>query len=316
MPIASILLCLVLMELGLRAHHLAFKQDTAYFLTHDKELGWKGTASPQGLKTKIKFGAREARQYKTNLNGFIEFEENPDPKKKTLFLVGDSYTQAIEVNHGEAYYESFKEKFNLFVFAASGYGTYQEYLVLKKYLPLIKPDLVLLQFCSNDFINNSFELSRIDKQNMAPFKRKFLNKKKILTSESFSQGLFKHSRAVMFLYTNYILLKASEPSLDVLIDSGRFNLGELKLELSHTMDLLSLVKNLVHEHKSDLLIFNISSEGPLKQAYSGIINELKITSLDSTIQDLHENTLIYATDGSHLNKKGHQILGSKLLESL
>jgi alkylation response protein AidB-like acyl-CoA dehydrogenase len=40
------------------------------------------------------------------------------------------------------------------VYGGHGYGTLQEYLVIDKYIDEIKPDLILLQVCSNDFTNN------------------------------------------------------------------------------------------------------------------------------------------------------------------
>ena len=48
----------------------------------------------------------------------------------------------------------------VFAYGGSGYGTLQESLVVDHYLPIVRPDLVLLQVSYNDFINNSFELER------------------------------------------------------------------------------------------------------------------------------------------------------------
>ena len=46
-----------------------------------------------------------------------------------------------------------------------GYGSLQEFMILGRYLDEISPDIVLWQFCSNDFINNYHELESVSFSN-------------------------------------------------------------------------------------------------------------------------------------------------------
>jgi len=81
---------------------------------------------------------------------------SPHPK---VFILGDSYTEMNYVSNGDEWYGSLEKAFapvEWFVYGAGGYGSLQEYMVLNDYLDQIKPDLLLWQFCPNDYINNSY----------------------------------------------------------------------------------------------------------------------------------------------------------------
>lgn len=58
------------------------------------------------------------------------------------------------------YYEVIRRNLNaeIFVYGCGAHGTLQEFLALDKYFDRIKPNLVVLQVCDNDFINNSWQL--------------------------------------------------------------------------------------------------------------------------------------------------------------
>ncbi len=78
-----------------------------------------------------------------------------------MFIVGDSVTQVAQVSNGEewyAYLEKEFKNFELFVYGGGGYGSLQEFLVLDDFIDEIRPDVILWQFCSNDYANNVYEL--------------------------------------------------------------------------------------------------------------------------------------------------------------
>ena len=41
-----------------------------------------------------------------------------------------------------------------------GYGTLQQYLLIKKYFDEIKPTIIIHQFCENDFENNTKQIEK------------------------------------------------------------------------------------------------------------------------------------------------------------
>ncbi len=96
--------------------------------------------------------------------------------KKTILFVGDSTTQAGGVSSGQAYYDIFEQlvKDNLSVYAAGvgGYGSLQEYLMLKEIYDDVQPDIVVWQLDANDIQNNVYELensSLYDIQRRGPY---------------------------------------------------------------------------------------------------------------------------------------------------
>lgn len=91
-------------------------------------------------------------------NGFKRWG-NLDTEKTRVLIVGDSFTEMNWVSNGEEWYSWLEREFpnvELFVFGAGGYGTLQEFMVVDDYLDRIKPDLIVLQFCGNDYQNNLY----------------------------------------------------------------------------------------------------------------------------------------------------------------
>lgn len=98
--------------------------------------------------------------YSTQDLGFRNFG-NTETDKLKVFIIGDSFTGAVEVSDGKLYFNHLarlNSGIEIFAYGGIGYGTLQEYMILDKHYDLIKPDLVLWQFCTNDIINNSHAL--------------------------------------------------------------------------------------------------------------------------------------------------------------
>lgn len=88
-------------------------------------------------------------------NGFKAFGDTASTRPKVLFL-GDSYTASIEASNEQTFYNILADSlgFEVFAYGHAGFGTLQEYMVLDKWLDRIRPDLVVWETCSNDFIDN------------------------------------------------------------------------------------------------------------------------------------------------------------------
>jgi hypothetical protein len=97
-------------------------------------------------------------------NGFKRWR-NTNTHKRKVFVIGDSFTEAVQVSNGEEWYSYLENQLSnveLFVYGSGGYGSLQEYMVLDDYIDSIHPDLILWQFCSNDYHNNIYELELWD----------------------------------------------------------------------------------------------------------------------------------------------------------
>jgi hypothetical protein len=120
---------------------------------YDSELGW--TAIPGSTAT-----ATNARTVAVRHNslGLRDEEFLPDGKPTILFL-GDSFVWGLDAEPHERFSELLKPRISshkILAAGISGYGTDQEYLLLQKLWPQVKPSIVVLVFCTmNDRGDNS-----------------------------------------------------------------------------------------------------------------------------------------------------------------
>ena len=147
----------VLMEVTLRSAR--YWRDGTFQAenTYDPDLGWVPTPNY----------ARRTRRpgrghYSTNALGARMWGSHPGSPR--ILFVGDSFTQASDVSNDETYYARFARLSGLDTYAigASGYGTLQERKLLERVLRVsgLRPDVFVLQFCGNDFVDNSPTLER------------------------------------------------------------------------------------------------------------------------------------------------------------
>jgi lysophospholipase L1-like esterase len=107
-----------------------------------------------------------------------------DPKttKRKILVLGDSYTEGLGIPNKDLYAVRLGDELGaeIFSYGAGGYGTLQEYLALDRFVDEVKPDLIVLQVCRNDFINNLPELQEASYYNNNPFIRPYLIDGKIV----------------------------------------------------------------------------------------------------------------------------------------
>ena len=99
------------------------------------------------------------KPHNTQTNGFETRGKEPKNKKK-IILLGDSM---VETSHKltempENFLEKYLPNFSVISFGSWGWGQDQQLLHLKKYIKIIKPDIVVLWFISNDLKNNINEI--------------------------------------------------------------------------------------------------------------------------------------------------------------
>jgi len=156
---ASILLCTLLaVEVMLRAADLRELRDgygVGYSLVHryDPALGWRPI--PNTVAT-FK-GSRTIKVHHNSL-GLRDVEHDGRTGPTVLFL-GDSFVWGYDVEEDERFTESLRDELpgvHIVNAGISGYGTDQEYLLLERIWTTIKPDAVVLMFCtSNDREDNT-----------------------------------------------------------------------------------------------------------------------------------------------------------------
>ncbi len=155
---------LALLELGYRALHgwraVHPPYDTAQ---RDSTLGWamKPGYTYEGPMWDAD-GTERLIRIRYDAHGFKMFGDTTSDRPRIL-VVGDSYTASIEVSNEDSYFHILADSLDAEVFAIghAGYGTLQEWLLIERWLPRIRPQLIIWQVCSNDFIDNHAPLERL-----------------------------------------------------------------------------------------------------------------------------------------------------------
>jgi hypothetical protein len=119
---------------------------------YDTELGWAPVPNSSSLITTFR-----TTHFKHNSLGLRDEEFSLDAKPTIMFL-GDSFVWGLDSEADERFTELLKPKlpgYKILAAGVSGYGTDQEYLLLRRLWPKVKPAVVVLIFCAdNDRLDN------------------------------------------------------------------------------------------------------------------------------------------------------------------
>lgn len=187
----SLMICLLILELSL----LLIMEDEEFW-EYDPILGTTHLKEKTGLWCTEEF----CHQFTTNNEGFIDqdFSENKKLNEKRIFIFGDSFIEAVQVEMADGTAWKLEQKFEnnrqenvesatieSYNFGTSNHGPTQYLLSLKKYGPKYKPDLVIFAiFTQNDLrnINSVIELDQC---------QPFLQKDGSINYPNCTPGLFK-----------------------------------------------------------------------------------------------------------------------------
>lgn len=164
--IGMVLLTLIGLEIFLRvANFKEFREELterSLGYRYDSEIGWMPVPNSAGVIKTFR-----TTQYKHNSLGLRDDEFTLDSKPTIMFL-GDSFVWGLDSQADERFTELLKPKlpdYKVVPAGVSGYGTDQEYLLLKRLWPTIKPAVVVLIVCAqNDRLDNSSNIRYEDYQ--------------------------------------------------------------------------------------------------------------------------------------------------------
>lgn len=342
LPLFSVLITLVAGEIGLRLYQrwdagIPFRSslgqdewNPAWPLILDDTLGWRARAGYQDLhevtettSKGVKYPIwRSQKEY-----GFRMFGDLHSTRRK-VFVIGDSFTQGLQVSDDDTYYASFRDALGVEVFAygAGGYGTLQEYMILDQYVDMIKPHLILWQFCINDFINNDAALETVSLVNNNGWRRPYwidgqvvylLPKAWSATVRIFAQ---RQSRFLSFLFARWdrLLAMHSEETVEVEIErEGRAHKG-FQQAVQVTSNLISKVRSRVG--RIPIVAFSCVGGEPYDSAFKEISSHYDVVYL----QDIGEAVVaahkrgedVLQADFGHWNVRGHRLVGSLINDHL
>ncbi len=268
--------------------------------------------------------------YRDDLLGWSgkKYFGDPETKRLKIFIVGDSFTAG---GSPAMYYETLKNELGaeLFVYGGTGYGTLQEFFVIDKYLDRIKPDLILLQVCANDFINNHWELGSKSCFENHPMVRPYYDTKGTVSYRY--PGNFGETVYFLALRSRlaYRLIVMSRQNLVRLAKIGKIytvendiekqglNFGPYRESFEVTRQIIGRIKDRVGE--TPMVAFTVS-EGPSRDHFGKIFAQTGIPFIasipDRIVSEESIQGKLRLGDGAHWNQKGHRVAGAALLQEL
>lgn len=333
--IATSMVLIFLFLLEAAAHVLNYQKHGRWrgsCLQHKPALGWD-LAGHCRLKTKTLVdsdGVAYEVDYRTNKLG-SRLWGDPSSQRLKLMLVGDSFTDAQEVSNEKTYFAHLQNELDVDVFAygVGGYGTLQQWLKTKELLEHVQPDVYILQFCSNDFVNNSMAseaMSVVESQKTRPYWLESQIRYAYPPNSLYSR-LMRSSLAFRFLDGRLQRLRYAWNDNDYYNPAQREELLQRRSQdVSITADLLKrlsadLPKSTKRfafncqpetgssQNERDARDFQMVAEQAGFEVIEGLAAYAKDTSL-------REQVATTAADTAHLNERGHALWGQYLTRFL
>jgi len=294
-------------------------QDTA---AYDEELGWQAKAFFQkSFNTNNSAGDSYPVSYATQKYGFRVWDNTTSERKKVFFL-GDSFTQAVEVSDTETFYQHIAEKLDIeaFAYGMSGYGTLQELMVLEKYIDSIQPEVLVLQLCTNDFIDNHHKLA-LDCMYEMPERRPYLQQNGGITYQvplTAFQRAFQYMKFPEFVYKKSKRIAVNQGWLDV----GEKKIAEQGMEYPLFAEAVARTDSLFRRIRSALpdtcqvLAFCADPYEPQKRKLEELAQKSAFHVTNNPLGALQQMESYYHKDQVHWSPLGHKKVAQSLVEPL
>jgi lysophospholipase L1-like esterase len=287
----------------------------------DKTLGWK---LKKNFSHQFKIQSSKKKNYNanffTNEYGMIEYD-NINKPDKIILVIGDSFSTDPNVGNENFWYSVMKKKLenelnikiNVFASGGGGYGTTQQYLTFKNAIQNIKPDILILQFCINDFENNVLKWEKKNYRFSQYLRRPYLDKNGNIYKEKnfleFIPNFISTSRLFNFFLSRLGNLISSLYPLNLNSEDMK-NIKDDSIKITK----INLEKIYLIENKIKKIIVNCKEpQGEPDIFWSKISKEIGFEVLVNNTIDI-ENAMregkdIYSGDGGHYNIIGNEIFG-------
>jgi hypothetical protein len=325
---------LVLLADGLILTPYYYKRLSPY--TYDKEMGWVPKQDfSRNFHQRDSAGKSYDASYSLDHHRFRAYGDPATRNIKILFL-GDSFTGDPFTGNNEMYFSmvktAFREKYHkdveIFAVGGGGYGTLQEYLLIKNKIKTINPDIFVLQFSDNDFCNNLLEWeSQGIVRNQYLFRPYYAIKSGgIYHSPSPFAGIYS------FLYKNSHIFERAD-IISQMLQFKYFGDYSRKLTLQEkerfekesydvTKQLFVLLKNEFGKETKLFMMVDVTDDKHINDLQVTLAKETGYIPLLFPLQNLnkfeaeHKGAVLRHADGGHLNILGNKILGEGLAEEL
>jgi hypothetical protein len=322
---ASLVGGLGILEGGIRLKMLLFPSQVPEAIVLDDRLGWK--AAP-GLTFRGERRDASGRPYAVSIHedefGCREAPRPPGPTPMRALFIGDSFTQAFDVSDDKAYWARVGSLRGLDVVAcgAVGYGTLQELLVLGDALKQFDPAVVVLQFSSNDFINNSYALESRSSSNNNGMERPYLLadgrivRRLPRTLAPLRDLANRYFRSLYFLMSRMDRLTSrTERSVELDIERDGTGSPFFADAAQVTSALLGRIRARVGPQRK-LFAFCVDEVSPFGAEFRRLATANGFTIVPGIAEGVTAaeaaGAVAHAGDGMHWNNEGHEIAGELL----
>lgn len=302
----------------------------------DPELGWKLKANfDHTYEQKTLQGQKYQARFQTNKYGFRTYGHN-DPNSLKILVLGDSFTADAFSSNEEAWFTILAQEIErneklsykavvVWAGGAGGYGTLQELILAKRIKFIFSPDILILQFCINDFSNNHLPLESSGFLRQLYLRRPYLNTQGEIEFSNqylaylYRSSLFQNSRIINKIdsFINHLEFKYHNnysKKLDPIIER-RYKEESLKI----TQSLLNQMSNEFPNAKK--IIINCSLEkDSLNQYWLDLASTTGFTPIPKPTEQISKRIqngedLLHA-DGGHWNATGNKVFGQALYNYL
>lgn len=268
-------------------------------------------------------GASYPVDIETNAEGYRAFGERQLHDREKVLFLGDSFTHAMQVSNDKTYYGLLEEELGIeaFAFGVDGYGTLQEYLLLGKVIDSVEPDVVVLQFCPNDFINNHYELELQSAYNNNGLRRPYLvdgevRYKNPASFPAVREFAARYSEFLYFIIKKIDLLQVPpEKPAEKLIEEHGLSYALFKESVDITDEVLAMFRARI---PADTPVFAFAShhQYPYLDTFKALAEKNNIHFIDGTSQAVAAaeagGVTTRAADRAHWNNNGHRIVAGVL----
>ncbi len=322
--LAAAVASLVIVDVAFRVGGALFGETPN--ITLDDRMGWRATPDYAFDGEKHDASGHAYRAHvTTDARGFRAYGEPSSTRPKVL-VIGDSFTHAVDVSDDKTYFAVLGREAGLEVFAygVGGFGTLQEWMALDGFVREIAPDVVLLQFSTNDFFNNSLEVESECAENNGKRKPYLQEDGSILYAlpkplaglRTFSNEYWRLGRR---LFAEYDRIRAAH-STGIEADIVREGTANAAFRRSVAVTERLLDRIVATSRPAPVLAFCVGPEPPCRSEFARIapLHGIEVVPgvQDAIVAARAEGREPFAGDGAHWDDLGHAICARVLVDHL
>ena len=271
------------------------------------------------------YGNKYKIDYETDENGARV--SGSKSAEYSILVIGDSFTIDAHTSNDFSWFghlrlnleQILNKEIVIYAIGGGGYGTNQQYIKTKNFLKKTKldPEIIILQFCINDFMNNSYEWEKETENYGQYLRRPYLLENNHFYFDNSIFGKIIRNKYFSYLKSpNYLML------IFGMIESKYFP-KLIKKEIKD--ESIIITKQLIIKlsklfDTENFYIFNCKegTEYP-ENIWFDVLNETKANILRNPsleMKKFSKTKQIFFRDGGHYNELGNKLLGNLISKEL